>query len=392
MNNKINITVVGSGYVGMSIAVLLARKNNIIVYDIDANRVKNINEGKSTVADKDIELYMSTKKLFLKATTKKEDAYKSSNYIFIATPTDFDFATNTFDTSSVDKVVKDVLKSNNDAQIIIKSTLPIGHTSKLNKKHKTNRIIFSPEFLREGSALRDNLYPSRIIIGSSTSQSREVANFLKIAAKKNNVEVLFTSSTEAEAIKLFSNTYLAMRVAFFNELDSYALENKLCSENIIKGISLDERIGDGYNNPSFGYGGYCLPKDTKQLLGDFKNIPQSLITAIVDSNFKRKKLLANKILEKKPDVVGIYRLIMKDGSDNFRSSAIQEIIQIIKDEGLRLVIYEPLMIEDSFCDAEVTTNLNYFTSISDIIVANRVSDDLSKYKDKIFSRDIFGEN
>ena len=387
-----NITVVGSGYVGMSIAVLFAKTNNVTVLDIDEKRVESINNKQSTIADKDIESYMSTKKLFLKATKEIREAYNLSNYIFIATPTNFDPMSNSFDTSSVDTVIEDIFKVNKDALIIIKSTIPIGYTDSLNKKYNTDRIIFCPEFLREGSALRDSLYPSRIIIGSKTNESKEVANLLQSVSKKHDVKVLFTSSNEAEAIKLFSNTYLAMRVAFFNELDSYAIQNNLNTKKIIDGISFDERIGEGYNNPSFGYGGYCLPKDTKHLLSEFKSTPESLITAIIDSNFKRKKFIANKILENKPNIIGIYRLIMKEGSDNFRSSAIQEIIQMIKKEDVKLIIYEPLMTNKNFNEMEVTSDFNYFISTSDIIVANRLSDQLIDHKDKVFSRDIFKEN
>lgn len=392
MDKSFKITIVGAGYVGMSMAVLLARKNKVTVLDINPERIKSINEGKSTVADNDIQSFMSSKKLFLTATENIAEAYKSSDYIIIATPTDFDAELNSFNTSSVDEVIEEALKMNQNAQIIIKSTLPVGHTSSLNKKHKTNRIIFSPEFLREGSALKDNLYPSRIIIGSDSNDDKGFAKLLKKSSKKNNVDILLTSSAEAEAIKLFSNTYLAMRVAFFNELDSYAMENNFHSENIIKGISFDERIGNFYNNPSFGYGGYCLPKDTNQLLSDFKNVPQSIISAVIDSNSKRKKFIVKKILEKKPAVVGFYRLTMKEGSDNFRSSATQEIIKIIKDEGVRVVIFEPLISEENFNNLEVINDFNRFNSTSDIIVANRVSDELALHKNKVFSRDVFREN
>ena len=376
----------------MSLSVLLAQYHDVMVLDIDLKRVKKINNMKSTVVDKEIESFMLSKELFLNATTNKDTAYIESDFIIIATPTNYDEDLNFFDTSTVDQVVQDALTHNKNATIVIKSTIPVGHTDSLQKKYKTERVIFSPEFLREGCALRDNLYPSRIIVGSSSPEAKKFGNLLNLAAKKQNLSVIYTNSQEAEAIKLFANTYLAMRVAFFNELDSYALANDLNSEHIINGVSLDERIGGGYNNPSFGYGGYCLPKDTKQLLANFNEVPQSLIGAIVEANEIRKNYLAKKILEKNPTTVGFYRLVMKEGSDNFRSSSIQGIINRIKETGVQVIIYEPLITVDNFYGVEILNDLNSFTYSSDVIVANRMSDDLIDYKQKVFSRDIFGDN
>ena len=376
----------------MSLSVLLAQYHDVMVLDIDLKRVKKINNMKSTVVDKEIESFMLSKELFLNATTNKDTAYIESDFIIIATPTNYDEDLNFFDTSTVDQVVQDALTHNKNATIVIKSTIPVGHTDSLQKKYKTERVIFSPEFLREGCALRDNLYPSRIIVGSSSPEAKKFGNLLNLAAKKQNLSVIYTNSQEAEAIKLFANTYLAMRVAFFNELDSYALANDLNSEHIINGVSLDERIGGGYNNPSFGYGGYCLPKDTKQLLANFNEVPQSLIGSIVEANEIRKNYLAKKILEKNPTTVGFYRLVMKEGSDNFRSSSIQGIINRIKETGVQVIIYEPLITVDNFYGVEILNDLNSFTYSSDVIVANRMSDDLIDYKQKVFSRDIFGDN
>ena len=338
---KIKITIVGSGYVGMSLGVLLAQKNEVTILDIDSSRVDKINKKQSTVSDSQIEAFLAKKNIELTATLDKKTAYDNASFIIVATPTDYDPVINQFDTESVDTVVKDASELNKEALIIIKSTIPIGHTKSLQDKHSTKRIIFSPEFLREGQALMDNLYPSRIIIGGQHRNAKAFAEILQNASKKKNIETLFIGSREAEAIKLFANTYLAMRVSFFNELDSYALANNMDVESLISGVCLDERIGSGYNNPSFGYGGYCLPKDTKQLLANFDNVPQSLIQGIVSSNITRKDFIAEEILKLKPKAVGFYRLIMKDGSDNFRSSAIQGIINRIGAKGIEIFIYEP---------------------------------------------------
>ena len=348
MTNKRKITIVGSGYVGMSLAVLLSQYNNVVVLDIDPTRVDKINNKISTVADNEIDEFFSTKKLNLEATLEKQAAYEDASFIIIATPTNYDPDTNQFDTTSVDSVVKDALDFNKDALVIIKSTIPVGHTSKLQKLHDTDRIIFSPEFLREGLALKDNLFPSRIIIGSNNNAGKVFAKLLAEGAIKNDIEVIFIPSTEAEAVKLFSNTYLAMRVSFFNELDSFALANDLDTASIINGVCLDERIGSGYNNPSFGYGGYCLPKDTKQLLANYNQVPQTLIQAIVSSNTTRKDFISDEIIKRKPKVVGFYRLAMKEGSDNFRSSAIQGIINRVKAKGIEVIIYEPQIKNDHF--------------------------------------------
>ena len=386
------ITIVGSGYVGMSLSVLLARHNDVIVLDVDIERVEKINKRQSTVADVDIERFIDDDSLSLKATTCKKEAYKNADYILIATPTDYDRVTNRFDTRSVDSVVKDSLKSNDKALVVIKSTVPVGHTKMLQEKHESTRIIFSPEFLREGSALHDNLFPSRIIVGSQCSLSREFGSLLQKAAKKENIDIFFISSTEAEAVKLFANTYLAMRVSFFNELDSFALANTLDPKNIIEGVCLDERIGNGYNNPSFGYGGYCLPKDTKQLLANYDQIPQTLIQAIVTSNKTRKDFIADEIIKKNPVVAGFYRVVMKNGSDNIRTSAVQGVMRRIEDKGIKVVIYEPSIEDAHFLGFPVIKQLDEFKSISDIIVANRYCAKLSDVEIKLFTRDIFHEN
>ena len=391
-NAQRKITVVGSGYVGLSIAVLLSQKNNVTVLDIDPSRVNKINNRIPTIADKDIELFFAKQKLSLFATLDKELAYQDADFIIIATPTDYDTLNNNFDTSSVDKVAKQALSINENALIVIKSTIPVGHTKFLKNKLKTDRIIFSPEFLREGSALEDNLNPSRIIVGSNSGKSKEFASLMKESANKNNIDTLFIQSCEAEAVKLFANTFLAMRVSFFNELDSYALHHKLDTESIINGVCLDPRIGKGYNNPSFGYGGYCLPKDTKQLLANYNDVPQNLIEAIVSSNTTRKDFLAQEILKSNPKNIGIYRLIMKGGSDNFRSSAIQDIMKRIQAKGVSIFIYEPSLKSETFDEYKVEDNLDKFKSSSDIILANRITNDLSDVSDKVFSRDIFGEN
>ncbi len=392
MIKKSKITIVGCGYVGMSLSVLLAKENDVTVLEIDEKKVDRINEKKSTVEDKDIEDYLKSETLFLKSTTCKEKAYRSAEFIVIATPTNYNQKTNYFDTSHVDNVVADAIHYNSNALIVIKSTIPVGHTKKLQKINKSNHIIHSPEFLREGKALHDNLYPSRIIIGGKSSLCNGFADIMKKASKKENVSTLFVSSSEAEAIKLFSNTFLAMRVSYFNELDSFALVNNMNTKNIIEGVCLDERIGDTYNNPSFGYGGYCLPKDTKQLLANYESIPQSLVQAIVNSNDTRKDFIANEVIKEKPNSVGFYRLIMKEGSDNFRESAIFGIIKRIKEKGIKVQIYEPSIFDSEFNGNVVISSFKEFTSSSDIILTNRFSKELEPYKDKVFSRDIYGEN
>ena len=390
--DKIKITVVGSGYVGMSLAVLLSQHNDVTVLDVDATRVDKVNNKQSTVTDSEIENFLTKKDLNLSATLDKKSAYKGANFIVVATPTDYKPDTNRFDTSSVDSVVSDALKQNSHAFIVIKSTIPVGHTELLQQKHATNRIIFSPEFLREGRALKDNLYPSRIIIGSHLKAGKSFANLLIKGAEKKNIQTLFMHSTEAEAVKLFANTYLAMRVSFFNELDSYALAHSLDTKSIINGVCLDERIKEGYNNPSFGYGGYCLPKDTKQLLANYQHVPQTLIQAIVSSNTTRKDFIADSIIKLNPKVVGIYRLVMKQGSDNFRASAIQGIIKRIKAKGIEVIIYEPTYNETHFFQSKVLESLDDFKNKSDLILSNRISAELNDVEEKVFTRDLFGND
>lgn len=392
MENKKKITIVGSGYVGMSLAVLLSKYNEVIVLEIDNSRIKKINEKKSTIEDPDIDIFLEENDLSLKATSNKNLAYKNADFIIVATPTNYDADKNSFDTSSVDGVIEDALAINKNALIVIKSTIPVGHTKILQKRFLSNNIVFSPEFLREGRALKDNLYPSRIIVGSDCSRAIEFATLLQKCALKRNIKTIFMGSTESEAVKLFANSYLAMRVAFFNELDSYAFDHFLDTKSIINGISLDERIGQGYNNPSFGYGGYCLPKDTKQLLANFNQTPQSLMKSIVSSNDIRIKFITDKILELKPKVVGFYRLVMKHGSDNFRSSAVKKIINKLKTYNIEILIYEPTFDRDILDDIKIIKSLDLFKSSSDIIVANRFSEEIDDVGDKLFSRDIFNEN
>lgn len=392
MKEKRKICVVGSGYVGMSLAVLLAQHNEVIVYDIDHSRVEKINNNRSCIDDSHIEFFLNNKNLIISATSNIKIAFKDADFIVVATPTDYDPANNEFDTTSVDSVVNDALDLNSQAIVVIKSTIPIGHTKFLQQKHNTERVIFSPEFLREGQALHDNLYPSRIIIGSDLDSGKVFANLLTQSAEKKDIDKLFISSTEAEAVKLFSNSYLAMRISFINELDSYALSNNLETKNIIDGLCLDERIGSGYNNPSFGYGGYCLPKDTKQLLANFNEIPQTLIKAIVSSNKTRKDFIVEEILKLKPKVVGIYRLIMKEGSDNFRSSSILDIIKGLKTKDVKIVIYEPKLDVENFHNEKVLIDLNSFKEISDVIVANRYDKCLEDVSNKCFTRDVYGNN
>ena len=387
---KEKIAVVGSGYVGMSLSVLLAQHNDVTVLDLDIERINKINKSESTIADSEITNFLKEKTLSLKATLNKEEAYKDASFIFIATPTDYDENSNSFNTDAVDSVIRDAININQNALIVIKSTIPVGHTAALQRKFSTQRIVFSPEFLREGRALKDNLYPSRIIIGGDCKKSKVLANLLKQAAKKENINCLFIGSSEAEAVKLFSNAYLAMRVAYFNEIDTYAESLNLDSSNIIDGVGLDPRIGTHYNNPSFGYGGYCLPKDTKQLLSNYSEIPQKIIRAIVESNNTRKEFISRQIIKLSPKIVGIYSLTMKSGSDNFKSSAIQDIMHELKRNNIKVVIYEPQFKEPMFQDFEVIPNLKTFKEISDIIIANRQSQDLNSVKDKIYTRDLYG--
>jgi UDPglucose 6-dehydrogenase len=376
----------------MSLAVLLAQHNDVVVLDVDASRVERVNNKQSTVADAEIEAFLAEKELSLTATLDKQAAYEGASFVVVATPTNYDPDTNRFDTSSVDIVVGDALELNSDALVVIKSTIPVGHTKSLQEKYATDRMIFSPEFLREGQALKDNLYPSRIIVGSQLESGRAFASLLVEGAEKSDIETLFIRSTEAEAVKLFANTYLAMRVSFFNELDSYALAHDLDTKSIINGVCLDERIGEGYNNPSFGYGGYCLPKDTKQLLANYDQVPQTLIQAIVSSNTTRKEFIAEEILKLKPKTVGFYRLVMKEGSDNFRSSAIQGIMKRIKAKGIEVIVYEPELKEKEFFGSTVLSDVNSFKLTCDVIIANRMAECMKDVEFKCFSRDIFNDN
>jgi UDPglucose 6-dehydrogenase len=392
MSTKHKITIVGAGYVGMSLAVLLAQNNKVIVLDIDKERIQKINKKKSTVKDNEVEKFLSEKTLFLSGTLNKQEAFDQAEFIIITTPTDFNNKSYNFDTSSVDSVTEDALSLNKSALVIIRSTLPIGHTEFLRKKYSTERIIYSPEFLREGKALMDNLYPSRIVVGGECDKAKNFLRLLKIESKNKDVETMLVHSSEAEAIKLFSNTYLAMRVAFFNELDTFSIANDLDVSTIINGISLDPRIGSGYNNPSFGYGGYCLPKDAKQLHANYKNIPQTMIKAILSSNKARKDFIAEQIIKRGVKTIGFYRLAMKVGADNFRSSATIEIIKKLKSADIRVLIYEPLLNEDSFLNYKVISSLRDFKSASDLIVANRATNELKDVESKIFTRDVFGTN
>ena len=393
MADKKKITIVGAGYVGMSLSLLLAQKNQVYVHDIDKEKVQTINSGKPTILDKNMDDFLKNENLSIKATTNKEEAYKDAEFIIIATPTDFDEKTHTFDTSLVESVIEDILVINTKCLIVIKSTIPVGHTDFLREKYSNNRIIFSPEFLREGNALMDNLYPSRIIIGGDCDRSRSFAKLLVDGAKTKNIQPTFVTSSDAEAIKLFSNTFLAMRIAFFNELDSFAMVNNLNVANIIEGVSSDPRIGRGYNNPSFGYGGYCLPKDTKQLLANFKKIPQTLIQAIIASNSTRKDFISEQIALNDLKTIGFYRLVMKKNSDNFRASAVIGIMESLRKKGMEIIIYEPLIQDESlFNDFELFTDIEEFKARSDLIVTNRKSSELDDVESKLFTRDIFGEN